>query len=167
MLSFILPHAVSSVGDKHHGHLVLAIAVHQVAETLLGGRDGGSASHQHAIDVKEEPKRVGVLWRDLGHRGGSTEQREDTTSFINLLGQLWFTHNRDLLWHQQSRVRRCSMCVMLLINRDMHVITHTGQSMAKVPYVNGYTSLPTYIQRLTMSVKAYVFTTEKTFQHAH
>lgn len=85
MLSFGLPHAVSSVGDKHHGHLVLPTAVHQVSKTLLGCRDRGSASHQHAIDVKEEPERVGALRRDLGHRGESTEQREDTSSFINLL----------------------------------------------------------------------------------
>lgn len=85
MLRFGLPHAVSSVGDKHHGHLVLPIAVHQASETLLGGRNRGSASHQHAIDVKEEPKGVGALRRDLGHRGESTEQREDTRSFINLL----------------------------------------------------------------------------------
>lgn len=72
MLSFGLPHAVPSVGDEHHGHLVLPAAVHQVLETLLGGRDGGPASHQHAIDVKEEPERVGVLRRDLGHRGAAS-----------------------------------------------------------------------------------------------
>lgn len=76
MLSLGLPHAVPGVGNKHHGHLVLPMAVHQVLETLPGGGDGGSASYQHAINVKEEPERVGALWGDLGHRGGSTEQLE-------------------------------------------------------------------------------------------
>lgn len=86
MLSLGLPHAVPSVGDKNHGHLVLPFAVHQVAETLPGGGDWGSASNQHAVDVKEEPKRVGVLRGDLDHRGGGSEQPEDTSSFTRLLG---------------------------------------------------------------------------------
>lgn len=71
VLSFGLPHAVPSVGDKHHGHLVLPVVVHQLPETLLGGRDGGSASHQHAIDVKEEPERAVALRRDLDRRGAA------------------------------------------------------------------------------------------------
>lgn len=91
MLSFGLPHAVSSVGDKHHGHLVLPTAVHQVSKTLLGCRDRGSASHQHAIDVKEEPERVGALRRDLGHRGESTEQREDKARSLTCCDNFWET----------------------------------------------------------------------------
>lgn len=65
MLSFGLPHAVPSIGDKHHRHLVFPIAVHQVPEALLGSRDRRPAPHQHPINVKEEPERAGVLTRKL------------------------------------------------------------------------------------------------------
>lgn len=68
MLSFGLPHAISSIGDKHHGHLVLPTAVHQVPKALLCSGDRSSAPHQHSIDVKQEPKGVGALRRDLGQR---------------------------------------------------------------------------------------------------
>lgn len=68
MLSFGLPHAVPSIGDKHHGDLVLAVAVHQVSKTLLGCRDGCAAPNQHPINVKEEAKGVGAL---MGQRKGA------------------------------------------------------------------------------------------------
>lgn len=68
MLSFGLPHAVSSVCDKHHRHFVLPVPVHEVLEALLGCRDGCPAPDQNPIDVKEESKRAGALWRELGQR---------------------------------------------------------------------------------------------------
>lgn len=68
MLSFGLPHAVSSIGDKHHRHFVLPIVVHQVPKALLCSRDRGSAPYQHSIDVKQEPKGVGALRRDLDQK---------------------------------------------------------------------------------------------------
>lgn len=61
MLRFGLPHAVPSIGDKHHGDLVFSITVHQVSETVLGCRDGRAAPNQHPINVKEEAKGVGAL----------------------------------------------------------------------------------------------------------
>lgn len=68
MLSFGLPHAVPSIGDKHHRHLVFPIAVHQVPKALLGCRDRRLAPHQHPIDVKEEPEGVGALRREPGQK---------------------------------------------------------------------------------------------------
>lgn len=62
LLSFSLPHTVASVGDKHHGHLVPALAVNQVPEALLGRRYGCLAPHQHPVDVKEETKGAVTLW---------------------------------------------------------------------------------------------------------
>lgn len=61
MLSFGLSHAVPSVGDKHHGDLVVPLAVHQGPKALLGCRDGRAAPDQHPINVKEEAKGVGAL----------------------------------------------------------------------------------------------------------
>lgn len=104
MLRLGLPHAVPSVGDKHHGHLVLPVAAHQVSETLLGGGDGGSASHQHPIDVKEEPKRVGVLRGDLGHRGGSPE---DTSLSVSLLVYTLAEINREPAKSGLKMLKRC------------------------------------------------------------
>lgn len=68
MLSFGLPHAVPSIGDKHHRHLVFPVAVDQVPETLLGCRDRCPATDQNPINVKEEPKGVGALRRALGQK---------------------------------------------------------------------------------------------------
>lgn len=68
MLGFGLPHAVPSVGDKHHRHLVFPIAVHQVPEALLGCGDRRPTPHQHPINVEEEPEGVGTLRRELGQR---------------------------------------------------------------------------------------------------
>lgn len=65
MFGFGLPHAVPSVGDKHHRHLIFPISVHQVSEALLGCRDWGCPTHQHPINVKEEPKGVGALWIEM------------------------------------------------------------------------------------------------------
>lgn len=66
MLRFGLPHAVPSIGDKHHGDLVFPITVHQVSKTLLSCRDGRAAPNQDAINVKEETKGVGALRRLQG-----------------------------------------------------------------------------------------------------
>lgn len=63
MLSFGLPHAVPSVGDEHHRHLVSPFAINQVPEALLGLRDGRPAPHQHAINVEEEPEGLVALRR--------------------------------------------------------------------------------------------------------
>lgn len=68
MLSFGLPHAVSSVCDKHHRHLVSSILVHQVLEALLGSGDWCPTSDQHPIYVEEESKRAGALRRELEQR---------------------------------------------------------------------------------------------------
>lgn len=68
MLCFGLPHAIPSIGDKYHRHLVFPIAVHQVPEDLLGTRDWRPAPHQHPIYVKEEPEGAGALRRELGQR---------------------------------------------------------------------------------------------------
>lgn len=70
MLSFGLPHAVPSVGDEHHGHLVSPVAINQVPEALLGLRDGCPAPHQHPIDVEEEPEGLVAL------RGRRRRRRE-------------------------------------------------------------------------------------------
>lgn len=77
MLSFGLPHAIPSIGDKHHRYLVFPITVHQVSKTLLGCRDGRAAPNQHPIDVKEEAKGVGALRRQR-------EQYQAKRLFINL-----------------------------------------------------------------------------------
>lgn len=82
MFRFGLPHRVSSVGDKHHGHLVLSIAVHQVPEALLGRRDRRPAPHQHPINVEEEPEGAGTHRGELGQRH---VQHENMRLFINLL----------------------------------------------------------------------------------
>lgn len=68
MLGFGLPHAVPSIGDKHHGDLVFPITVHQVSKTLLGCWDGRAAPNQHTINVKEETKGVGALKIQQGQR---------------------------------------------------------------------------------------------------
>ena len=61
MLSFGLPHAVPSIGDKHHRDLIFPITVHQVSKTRLGCRDGRAAPNQHPVNVKKEAKGVGAL----------------------------------------------------------------------------------------------------------
>lgn len=80
MLSFRLPHAVPSIGDKHHRHLIFPIAVHQVPEALLGCRDRRPASYQNPINVKEEPEGAGGALRRELHG-----QYENMGLFINLL----------------------------------------------------------------------------------
>lgn len=56
LLSLLLAQAVPSVGDKDHGHQELSLRVDQLAKGCSGSRNGGPASHQHPIDVKQEPK---------------------------------------------------------------------------------------------------------------
>lgn len=68
VLSFGLPHAVPSVGDEHHRHLVFPLAVHQAPEALLGRGDQRPAPNQHPIDVEKEPEGAATLRRPLGHR---------------------------------------------------------------------------------------------------
>lgn len=84
MLSFGLPHAVPSIGDKHHRHLEFPIAVHQVPKELLGCRDRRLAPHQHPIDVKEEPEGVGALGESRARKWRHV-QCENIRLFINLL----------------------------------------------------------------------------------
>lgn len=68
MLSFGVPHAVPSVRDKHHRHLVSSVLVHQVLEALLGGGDRCPTPDQHPVYVEEESKRAGALRRQSEQR---------------------------------------------------------------------------------------------------
>lgn len=70
MFRFCLPHAVPSISDKHHRDLVFSAAVHQVFEALLGCRDRSLASHQHPVNVKEEPEGAACLRREQAREWG-------------------------------------------------------------------------------------------------
>lgn len=51
-----LAEAVPCVSHKHHRHRELTPGVDQLLEGLPGGRDRHPTSHQHAVNVKQEPE---------------------------------------------------------------------------------------------------------------
>lgn len=81
LVSFLLAQAVPRIGDEDHRHQELALRIDQLLKGCSGSRNGGPASHQHPIDVKEKAKG----WQHAELEGGMKSKVHQLCPYTYLL----------------------------------------------------------------------------------
>lgn len=72
LVRFSLPEAIPCVRDKNNRHRKLSLRVDQLLERPFRGGDRHPSSHEHAIDVEQQPEARLRLQEGKDERAGSS-----------------------------------------------------------------------------------------------